>query len=170
MSGRLVVVIGAGASHDCASDPAKRREDRRPPLVKDLFGKDFDYLLGRYPLAQAAADEIRQAIDPESKDALQLEDYLREQMRDSTDSYTSLRYRQIPLYLQDLLFAVGNVTGEGYTTEPSNYNALNNAVLKLDDVCTSRSTTTRCSTTGSSTIGSLRLSTRMSLRIQVSLS
>jgi hypothetical protein len=134
MSGRLVVVIGAGASHDCASDPAKRREDRRPPLVKDLFGKDFDYLLGRYPLAQAAADEIRQAIDPESKDALQLEDYLREQMRDSTDSYTSLRYRQIPLYLQDLLFAVGNVTGEGYTTEPSNYNALNNAVLKLDDV------------------------------------
>jgi hypothetical protein len=134
MSRRLVVIIGAGASHDCTSDPAKRRKDRRPPLVKDLFGKNFDYLMGRYPLAQAAADEIRQAIDPESKDALPLEDYLREQMRDSTDSYTRLRYRQIPLYLQDLLFAVGNLTGEGYTSDPDNYNALNNAVLKLDDV------------------------------------
>jgi hypothetical protein len=103
-------------------------------LAKDLFEKDFDYLRGRYPLAMAAGDEIRQAIDPESKDALPLEDYLREKMRDSTDSYTRLRYRQIPLYLQDLLFAVGSLTGEGYTTDPDNYNALNNAVLKLDDV------------------------------------
>src|SRR6266487_833762 len=106
----------------------------QPPLVKDLFGTNFAGILGRYPLAQAAATDIRRAIAPESENAVPLERYLRDQMRDAANLYTKRRYRQIPLYLQDLLLTVSDIGGSGYTTDPDNFNALINRTLDLDDV------------------------------------
>ena len=131
---RLVVIIGAGASYDCASELVDKDPRLQPPLVKDLFSTGFAGILHRYPLAQAAAADIRRAIEPVSENAVPLERYLREQMRDATDSYTRRRYRQIPLYLQDVLFTVSDTNGRGYTKEPDNYNALLNRVLPLDNV------------------------------------
>src|SRR5438874_9072993 len=94
----LVVVIGAGASFDCASDEVERDAGLRPPLVKDLFGnkKDFAQILNHYPLAEMAAAEIRTTLRDE---AVALEEYLRTRLRDADDAYARLRYRQIPLYL-----------------------------------------------------------------------
>jgi hypothetical protein len=103
-------------------------------LVKDLFGPDFADILERYPLAQAAAAAIRRSTDSKSEDAVPLERFLKQQMRDSANRFTRLRYRQIPLYLQHLLYEAGRTDGGGYTREPDNYNALINEALEFDDV------------------------------------
>ena len=49
-------------------------------------------------------------------------------MRDPTSPYTQRRYRQVPLYLQEILAGASR-----WTNEPDNYNALVNAALELDD-------------------------------------
>lgn len=134
MSRRLVVITGAGASFDCASELVRTNSERRPPLVKDLFGPDFADILERYPLAQAAAASIRRATGAKNEDAVPLERFLKEQMRDSANRFTRLRYRQIPLYLQHLLYVAGLTDGSGYTREPDNYNALINGALEFDNV------------------------------------
>jgi hypothetical protein len=131
---RLVVIIGAGASFDCASELVNKRPELQPPLVKDLFAPRLAEFLDRYPLAQAAAADIRRAIAPESENAVPLERYLREGLRDSEDMYAQRRYRQVPLYLQDVFLAASVTSGRGFTTEPDNYNALINKALGLDDV------------------------------------
>jgi hypothetical protein len=64
------VIVGAGASYDCASDLVDTIESRRPPLVKNLFAKDFAGTLVRYPLAQAAAADIRPLVAPENENAV----------------------------------------------------------------------------------------------------
>jgi hypothetical protein len=88
----------------------------------------------RYRLAQAAAADIRAAFAPESEKTVPLERFLREQMRESTNPYTRRRYRQVPLYLQDVLLTVSRTTSGGYTNDPDNCNALINRALELDDV------------------------------------
>jgi len=83
MARNLVVITGAGASYDCASELVYSNPAKKPPLVKDLFGTDFSDILLQYPLAQAAAADIRRAIGEGSESATTLERYLREQMRDA---------------------------------------------------------------------------------------
>jgi hypothetical protein len=129
----LVVITGAGASYDCASEMVDKTQ-RRPPLVKDLFGTDFADILLQYPLAQAAATDIRRAIGPGAESAIQLEDFLREQMRDAESTYAQRRYKQIPLYLQHVLFEVSKTDGSGYTRDVDNYNALVNGALEFEKV------------------------------------
>ena len=63
-----------------------------------------------------------------------LEVGLRERLRDSDDPYAQKRFFQVPLYLQELLFRVGQTDGSGYTTHPDNYDALVNACLALERV------------------------------------
>jgi hypothetical protein len=130
----LVVLTGAGASFDCASGLVRRREEMRPPLVKDLFGPSFDEILLLYPFAQAAAAGIRRAIAPGSKSAMPLEQFLRERVRDAESSYAQRRYRQIPLYLQHVLLAVSATDGTGFTRDVDNYNALLNEALEYESV------------------------------------
>jgi len=130
----LVVLVGAGASYDCASNLVNTDPLRRPPLVKDLFGPHFADILQRYRLAQAAAADIRRRVAADSDTAIPLEQYLRDEMANSTNEPTRRRYQQIPLYLQDVLTTVGNTSGSGFTTDPDNYNTLVNASLQLDDV------------------------------------
>ena len=83
-----------------------------------LFSSEpwFAARLHEYPLAEAAAAEIR----PEIKDgAASIEDVLRTRLRDSEDQYAVRRYQQVPLYLQHLLFDVSRTDGGGYTTHPT---------------------------------------------------
>lgn len=100
-----------------------------PPLVVDLFSTRYDATLARYPLALQAAADIRQATQGDQETAVPLERFLRERMRDSGNPYTQRRYRQVPMYLQDVMFGASHST-----SNPANYNALLNAALELDSV------------------------------------
>ena len=102
MPGRLVVLLGAGASYDCADEiGADLTPGYQPPLVYDLFARrpTFDVILNKYPGARARADEIRTAV---IKRGTGLEDLLR---RMAVSSSLSLRRTiwEVPLYLQELL-------------------------------------------------------------------
>lgn len=130
----LVVIIGAGASFDCSSPSVELRSlSWRPPLVTQLFETrgQFAEVLHDYPLAEAAAADIRPVI---ASNAVAIEQFLRERLRDSNDPYARRRFRQVPLYLQDLLLRAGRTNGSGYTRHPDNYDALINAALALDEV------------------------------------
>jgi hypothetical protein len=123
----LLVVVGAGASFDCASFRVRRNGDLRPPLVTELFGERFASILEEYPLAQQVAPAVRRTIGDGS---IALEQYLREELRDSPYPHLRRRYRAVPLYLQHLLWEVSF----GYTDHPDNYDLLITETLKLDRV------------------------------------
>lgn len=84
---RVVVLLGAGASHDCVSvEPSSPRvRDWRPPLVTELFSPRFEDVLLRYPMVHNAAPEIRHATTLGKPAQIGLEDYLRTAFRDSND-------------------------------------------------------------------------------------
>jgi hypothetical protein len=74
-------------------------------LVKELFDPAHSDILTRYPLAQSAAPEIRDAIlHGRDGQAISLESHLREMYRDSDDVYDKRRFYSITLYLQELLW------------------------------------------------------------------
>jgi hypothetical protein len=130
----LVVITGAGASYDCVSSHVLRRTEYRPPLVVELFAgvpAAYAEILHEYPLAEAAAADIRPQLDA---GAVAIEQFLRERLRDSSDPYARRRYLAVPLYLQHLLFQISKTDGSGYTRHPDHYDALVNAVLPLDEV------------------------------------
>ena len=101
----------------------------RPPLVKSLFNRDYRVILDQYPLAQAAAAEIRAVVERGES----IEDHLRNALRDSPSELAKRRYWHVPLYLQHLLWEVGLTNGSGYTTDPDSYHALVNQALDLDE-------------------------------------
>lgn len=104
-------------------------EGNRPPLTKDLFSQAYKATLDNYPLVRQAAAGIRHAMLGAGEDALSLEDYLRESMAKSPSRFTMRQYRQVPLYLQDVLNQAS-----GYTREPDNYNVVVTTALELDSV------------------------------------
>jgi hypothetical protein len=110
-----------------------RNLDWRPPLVTELFDTRprFARVLHEYRLAEMAAADIRPAI---GSGAVAIERFLRERLRESDDPYARRRFRQVPLYLQELLFNAGRTNGRGFTQHPDNYDALINAALALEDV------------------------------------
>ena len=56
MTKPLLVILGAGASHDCT----ERRPGREhmPPLAADLFAEEYRAVWDRYPLVQAAVADL----------------------------------------------------------------------------------------------------------------
>jgi hypothetical protein len=130
---QLIVLLGAGASYDCASDNVEKDLRRRPPLTSELFRRDFSEILNRYPLAEAAAADIEPGL---AAKPVALETYLRETLRDSTHLHRRLQFRAVPLYLQDLFFEISawDPPMRGYTIHPDNYNRLISAALELDQV------------------------------------
>lgn len=127
MPTHLLVVLGAGASYDCASDQVIRTPGLKPPLAVELFHTRFSAILNRYPFAQQLAPDIRVAIN---SGAVALETYLRDELRDSTHDHLRRRYPAIPLYLQHLLWEVSNQ----YTDHPDNYDRLLTEALRLDRI------------------------------------
>jgi hypothetical protein len=97
----LVVILGAGASRACSPRGGEVRF--LPPLTADLFDSRYEGILHHYPLAEAAAADIRVVVE---SGAIAIERFLRERLRESSDPYARLRYVQIPLYLHELLTEV----------------------------------------------------------------
>src|SRR5688572_9782427 len=119
----LFVVVGAGASFDCADGMnVSVSPTWRPPLVTQLFEHRFDEVLRQYPLVQAAAAEIRNATGS----SLSLEDFLNNTYRESTDVDDQRIFRLLPLYLQHLLFVVGR----DFTSHPDRYDLLISGALR----------------------------------------
>jgi hypothetical protein len=124
----LVVITGAGASHACSE---KIHGSWRPPLTAGLFSGDFLPILRHYPRALAAAQTLDRHADREHRGAIGLETYLRDRMRDSPHVHRRQQFREIPLYLQELLWEIGRSYGDG---DPENYNALVTSCLDLESV------------------------------------
>jgi hypothetical protein len=137
MACRLLVILGAGASYDCATgDGGRLHEELRPPLVTQLFESRhaFTGILQNYPLAQKAAAEIRPAI---TRGSVAIEAFLKQHLRESEFEHSRRQYWAIPLYLQQLLFEVSRWqydTGRGYAEQPDCYDRLINAALRVDEV------------------------------------
>ena len=132
----LIVVLGAGASHDCLQGSADGYEEHQPPLAKELFDRRFSRILERYPLAQMEAADIIPAL---ATGAVGLEEHLLDLKESKLDIYSQARWREIPLYLQELLFQLSLPIAEhrphgGFTNRPGNYDGLVNAVLRLDEI------------------------------------
>jgi hypothetical protein len=129
VSSRLLIILGAGASFDCASQEVETRVDSRPPLVTELFAPRFAQILNRYPLAEQAAAGIRTAV---ANGSLAVESVLRERLRDSPHEHERRQYWSIPLYLQDLFFEIGSGGRHGYASHPDSYDRLLNAALRVE--------------------------------------
>jgi hypothetical protein len=125
----IIVITGAGASFDCVSGTAERNEALRPPLVTQLFAPQgsFPSILANYPLAQAAATDIRPAM---AEGSIALEAFLREQLRESPFESDRRRFAAVPLYLQHLFFQISD---RGFTAHPDNYDRLVNAALRIEE-------------------------------------
>ena len=96
----LTVIIGAGASFDSIDNrTALVNSEWRPPLVKDLFSNLDNYgaILAKYPRAQAVAGGIRLALAEKS-----LEEILSERISTGAEEVRK-QYREVPLYLQELI-------------------------------------------------------------------
>jgi hypothetical protein len=121
---QLVVITGAGASHD-ATQRRPHRAEFRPPLVSGLFSEhdEFTSILGHYPDAQTLAGDLIYALNIDTRG---LEAYLHDNILNSEHAYDRRRYRTIPLYLQHLL----TECSRNFTPHPINYDRLINAALR----------------------------------------
>jgi hypothetical protein len=123
MGKRLTVILGAGASYDCISTGLPRiDEEYRPPLTSGIFeGRTpFQTILEKYPKARTLASII--GVRVKSGEALEA---VLSDLRHSEEQYIIQQFRQIPLYLQELL---GEISIK-YTSEPENYTHLVNRLL-----------------------------------------
>ncbi len=131
---RLFVLTGAGASSDCAPiiDPERHRvpdgvnKAWQPPLVKDLFAERFLALHKGYPDVLTLIPDLQRSARTNNP-SVSLEDYLRDDIRDSHSDYDRRRFRSIPLYLQEVL----HECSRNFTRQPWNYNALINATFRV---------------------------------------
>jgi len=129
----LFILLGAGASFDCASNYVTVRAESRPPLTTELFDSRFEDILHFYPLAETAAAEIQPAVE---RGPIAIEQFLREKLRDSPHLHRRQMFRAVPLYLQHLLFNISSwepSTVTGYTRHPDNYSRLVSTTLDLDE-------------------------------------
>jgi hypothetical protein len=128
MLDRLFVVLGAGASHACTSEDLRQRIPslagvEKPPLVTGLFSpSQVDDILRQYPQAQAAGADIRRAGD----ESLAIEDWIRENYRDSDDPADRVAFASIAYYLQHLLLSVS----DKFRNQPDNYDLLIRDLLR----------------------------------------
>jgi hypothetical protein len=129
VTGPLIVLLGAGASHDCASEEVERHPPS-PPLASQLFDTDYNQVLARYPAAQMVAADLRK--EGRLGNALAIEELIRTRYRESDHPLDRKKYASLPCYLQDLLFTVGDAYVEG--SQPDNYDLLVSGVLQLPDV------------------------------------
>jgi hypothetical protein len=127
----LVVLLGAGASKDAASPDANLSDELAPPpLANELFGTPWGDILRLYPRVQAVAPLIRDAMKGlgeagEVRAAQGLEDFLRTAIKESPHEHLQAAYRQIPFYLQHVLYRVS----EDYGEDPDNYFRLVHTIL-----------------------------------------
>jgi hypothetical protein len=130
MIDRLFVILGAGASYDCAPPNLIEVTGKNfwPPLTSELFvPRPFGFapILAKYPLAKAAAAELASATS-----AVSIETQLRERYRDSEHDHDRRIFRGILPYLQELLYEVSLK----FTPFPQNYEVLVTKLLRLKEI------------------------------------
>jgi hypothetical protein len=113
----LFVVLGAGASYDCAGGPFVREGRWRPPLVRELFAPRFQAILSGYPFAQAAAADIVPLLDDGT---FQIERHIATEFRAGTHELARRKYLSLPLYLQEVLHTCGG----GFAWSPDAYDRM----------------------------------------------
>ncbi len=133
----LVVLVGAGASYDCTSNPPSETFDPlaaswRPPLVRGLFSDQFSKTLAEYPLVQMAASEINAAMRAADAtgQSIAVEQFIRERYRDSSHESDRKKFASIPWYLQEIIYEAG----KSYTRNPDHLGLLVSAALRLPEV------------------------------------
>lgn len=128
MSGTVVIILGAGASH--AVNLSARPGDNpayRPPLTREIFGRshEFESILQKFPLAQILSSEIDRRIRRSSQN---LEEILRsysDQLAKGVDDHITRQFLQIPVYLNSLF---GEISTH-FTRNPDQYADLVNMAL-----------------------------------------
>jgi len=123
MGTRLAVILGAGASYDCASIGVTSIDHNyRPPLTSGIFEgrRPFQTILEKYPKARTLASTIAVRVTRGEP----LEAVLRG-LRNSKEEHIIRQFWQIPLYLQELF---GEISFN-YTSEAENYSYLANRLL-----------------------------------------
>ncbi len=131
MSERVVVVLGAGASHDVDNGSTPHTNEAwKPPLASQLFDGTPSYAEIRF--RHPGADRLAQIIAPRANaGALDIERELRS-LSESPDPQTRSDFLDVPPYLRDLLYTVGldPTTGwaggdwepkMGYVSRPGSY-------------------------------------------------
>lgn len=122
---KLLIVLGAGASHECWNGSSPREEQWKPPLVGDLFGgrssNDFWSVLEKHHGAIVLGADLAPYA---SIGALNLERQLRG-LAVHSDERVRRYFREIPAYLRDLLAQVS----VSYTEYPGTYIQLIKRVL-----------------------------------------
>lgn len=110
----LAVILGAGASFDCAdADIAQIDPGWTPPLVQELFANrtTFNPILLKYPKAAALSGQIRDEVRAKRS----LEDVLRD-LTSAPQETVRRQVWEIPLYLQELLGEVSEHFAPGAGT------------------------------------------------------
>lgn len=130
MIDRLFVILGAGASYDCAPPNLIEATGKNywPPLTPELFlprPLGFAPILAKYPLAKAAAAELASATS-----AVSIETQLRKRYRDSEHEHDRRIFRGVLPYLQELLYEVSHK----FTPFPQNYEVLVTKLLRLKEI------------------------------------
>lgn len=103
MPKKLTIILGAGASHGSVQDRITSNNPIVPPITKDIFSTDFDFISNKYEDVKSATVGITHEV----KDGKSLEDFIKDNIG-SLDRYKSLQshrkrqFNQLPLYLQDL--------------------------------------------------------------------
>lgn len=113
----LLVVLGAGASYDCANEASICDAAHRPPLARELFHvasrPAFWEVLRQYPGAMALAPDLAELS---LQSAVSIEDELRK-LASHSDSLTRQHFEDIPRYLSSLLTSVS----KKYASMPGSY-------------------------------------------------
>ncbi len=128
MIDRLFVILGAGASYDCAGGPFVNDARYRPPLVRELFDERFQPILARYPFAQAAAADIVPLLA--GGGAFELEKHISTRYRAGKHEIALRKYLSLPLYLQEILYECGR----RYARSPDAYDRLITALSEIPHV------------------------------------
>jgi hypothetical protein len=98
----LTVIVGAGASHDCAPKWVKPNNAKlQPPLVSDIFAVRFQDILEHYPRVEAHSDEIRSELDH----GRNLESLLRDLLDSAARSGNNWSL-DIPRYIRELFWTI----------------------------------------------------------------
>jgi hypothetical protein len=129
----ILIITGAGASHDVVHKNAER-DTERPPLTEKLFDKDYilklegidspcaiSHYLKANPLAAHVGYEYMR--QPEGKKKT-LEKYLFDLFHHKNDDM-QCQYWAVPIYLQDLFFSISEYyLDTGSAGVPYNYKTL----------------------------------------------
>jgi hypothetical protein len=100
---RLTIILGAGASYGRGDGAlaAQLNTLLRPPLVRDVFGPQFDAILGWYPGLTARLDELRNDLRQNAN----FEEVFRG-LLESAERHQKFWPLQIPLYLRELFWTI----------------------------------------------------------------